>query len=117
MILDRLESTKRDSDGLISLSNFAHRQTVLFVRTRVEEGLSALISFSSLRPKSLPIERPDATNEGMDVIRVSLATAVRFIVDLEKREDSANPTTEVAMENLNRQDSSLNPLPPEDYGG
>ncbi len=64
-------------------------------RTRLEEERLQLrsgpISFNSLHDKALPLERADFDDgeSDIDVIRVSLPEAVRFIVDLEKREDAA----------------------------
>ena len=102
VIMDyQLEVPKRriESDGFISLRKFAQEQTVLIVRTGLEEGLSGPISFESLKSQSLPLDRPDAIMEGLDLIRVSLASAVHFIVNLEMRENNAN--------SMSRDESSL----------
>jgi hypothetical protein len=53
----------------------------------VEEGLHESISFESLKSHSLPSGRFDVVPKGTDFVRVSLATAVQFITDLEKAED------------------------------
>ncbi len=51
------------------------------------------ITFESIRGQSLPIERKETANyEDVQVIRVSLLTAVRFIIDLERREEAAFPS-------------------------
>ena len=85
----RLEEFHRP-DGYINLQNVTHFQSVIIARTRLEHQLSAPISFKSLCEKALPLERADFDGEAdIDVIRVSLPEAVRFIVDLEKREDAA----------------------------
>lgn len=76
-----------ESDGFVSLRKVAQYQTVSIARTGLEEGLSAPISFESLQAQSLPLGRPDAASQGLEIIRVSLASAVRFIVDLEMREN------------------------------
>ncbi len=80
----------RRPDRYINLQDVTHFQSVIIARTRLERQLSAPISFKSLCEKALPLERADFDGEAdIDVIRVSLPEAVRFIVDLEKREDAA----------------------------
>jgi hypothetical protein len=95
VIIDNLdgldEYCEPESDGFISLRKLARHQTVLIARTGVEEGLSAPISFESLKSQSLPLERSDVITQDVDVVRVSLAAAVQFIVSLEVREDLAGP--------------------------
>lgn len=78
-----------ESDGFTSLRKVAQNQTILIARTGLEESLSAPISFESLKAQSFPLERPDAATQGLDILRVSLASAVHFIVDLEMRENDA----------------------------
>ena len=112
VIIDRLDRLDKDRetepDGFISLHKLAQRQTVLIVRTGAEEGLSAPISLESLRPLSLPFERSDAITQDVDVIRVSLAVAVQFIVSLEVREELAIPKSKDELP----LDTSLCPYPP-----
>lgn len=86
VIIDQLCDWEEEPDGSTSLRKFAQCQTVLIASTGFEEGLSAPISLDSLRSESLPLEPSDVTHHA-DVVRVSLATAVRFIVSLEKREN------------------------------
>ena len=51
--------------------------------------MSAPISFTSLHSKALLLDRIDFDGESnVDVIRVPLPDAVRFVIDLEKREDA-----------------------------
>lgn len=81
---------KPDLDGYIKLGRESHRRSLLLVRTGDESHLSAPISFEKIRAESLPLDRSDVTaNDGIDAIRVSLATAVKFIADLQKREEAA----------------------------
>ncbi|KAL9608996.1 MAG: hypothetical protein Q9167_006205 [Letrouitia subvulpina] len=64
-------------------------ECVIIARTGKEEQLSAPVSFESLHSKALPLERVDFDGEAkIDVIRVPLSDAVRFVIDLEKREDA-----------------------------
>ncbi|MCJ1327867.1 hypothetical protein MMC10_004542 [Thelotrema lepadinum] len=94
IIVDRVEDglydLPRDSDGMISLAGAARCQTVLIARTGLEHGLSAPVSLESLRPKSLPVKRIDHMGD-IDLVGVPLNVAVQFIVDLEKRENLADP--------------------------
>ena len=66
-------------DGLVSLRKVANMQTVLIARTGVEHGLSAPISFEELRCHALELKRPDI-DPAIDVVRVTLAEAVRFVL-------------------------------------
>ncbi len=111
VIIDRLDRLDKDreteSDGFISLRKLAQRQIVLIARTGAEEGLSAPISLESLQSQSLPLERSDVLTQEVDVIRVSLATAVQFIVGLEVREELAIPKSK----NEPPLDTILSPYP------
>ena len=85
----RLEEFRRP-DRYINLQDITHFQSVIIARTRLEHQLSAPNSFKSLCEKALPLERADFDGEAdIDVICMSLPETVRFIVDLEKREDAA----------------------------
>ena len=76
-------------DRYIRLQDIAHFQSVVIARTGAEEHLSAPISFEGLRNKALPLDRTDFNGKlNIDVIRVNIPDAVRFVIDLEKREDS-----------------------------
>jgi hypothetical protein len=112
VIIDRLDRLDKDceteSDGFISLRKLAQRQTVLIARTGAEEALSAPISLESLKSQSLPFERSDVITQDVDVIRVSLAVAVQFIVSLEVREELAIPKSKDELP----LDTSLCPYPP-----
>lgn len=114
VMIDRLNTDNVDEeDGLLSLRKEAQLQTVLIARTGAEEGLSAPISFESLRSHSLPLQRIDANMQDVDVIRVSLAVAVQFIADLELREELAFPKSENAL----FEDDSLDPAKPRGFEG
>ncbi|KAL8704952.1 MAG: hypothetical protein Q9201_001898 [Fulgogasparrea decipioides] len=102
-----------EPDGLISLHKVAQKQTVLIARTGVEEDLSAPISFESLRAQSLPVGTPNTIPPDVDVVRIPLAVAVQFVVDLEKRESLAYPKTRTETSH----DSYLDPLPPKGCKG
>jgi len=109
VIIDRLDRLDKDyepeSDGFIRLRKLTQRQTVLIARTGAEEGLSVPISFESLKSQSLPLKRSDVITQDVDVVRVSLAAAVQFIVSLEVREGLAILKTKAL-------DTSLYPYPP-----
>ena len=93
LLIDRYEiDFQSDLVELFRLEDEAQQQTVLIVRSGSEAGLSAPISFDSLRAKSLPLDRSDVDGQPMiDIVRTSLATAVRFVLDLEQRENIAYP--------------------------
>lgn len=63
---------------------------MLMIMTSDESGLSAPINFESVRSQSLPLSRADNADQ-VDSIRVSLNTAIRFIADLQRREEEAFP--------------------------
>lgn len=107
LIVDRYELRHRldefrRPDGYIRLQDIAHFQSVIIARTGAEEQLSAPVSFESLHSKALPLERIDFDGEAnIDVIRVPLPDAIRFVVDLEKRED-ATTYEEMAASSIER---------------
>ena len=91
VVLDELvppNVTKRPTR--VSLDEQIQRQTVLMVLTGDEKGLSAPIKFDAIRSQSLPLARADVTDK-TEIIRVSLKTAIRFVADLELREEEAIP--------------------------
>lgn len=111
---DRSEKRSvREPDGFISLRKLAQTQTVLLARTGAEEGLSAPISFDSLRSHSLPLQRCDAMMPNVDVVRVSIAVAVKFIASLEAREELAFSKSK----NEFFLDNRLNPSTPKGFEG
>ena len=93
VMIDESHRFKRGSmtepDGLVSLRKQAQIQTILIARTGAEEGLSAPISFESLRSHFRPLQRIDVMRPNVDVVRVSIAVAVKFIASLEAREELA----------------------------
>ena len=91
VVLDKLVLDP-DEQGPVYLDLELQRQNVLMVRTGNETGLSKPISFESVRDLALPLARPDIeTHSDIDAIRVPLATAVKFIVNLQRREEIAFP--------------------------
>ena len=95
IILNDYEMSEDDEepDGIISLDKLSHRLKVLMVRTGDESGLSAPISFESIRSKGASLHT-DTANTNVDVTEVSLATAIAFVVQLEQRELKAFPYLE-----------------------
>ena len=92
----------RRPDRYLRLQDIAHFQSII-TRTGAEDQLSAPISFESLRSKALPLGRSDFDGEpNVDVIRVALPDAVRFVIDLEKREDCAVLGEEMTMPKIDR---------------
>ncbi|KAI4202022.1 MAG: hypothetical protein LQ346_002044 [Caloplaca aetnensis] len=117
LIMDRVNDSAKElstaADGFLRLQRFAQLQTILLVRTGDDEQLSASISFDSLKDQSLPLDRSDATGQEDNIIRVTLATAVKFITNLEEREASAQPDTHYRK----LIDPSLCPWAPEGFEG
>ncbi len=79
----------------VELDKHLRRQTVIIVRTGDESNLSCPISFDDLRANGtfLPLARADISESDVDIdaVRVSLATAVKFVTHLERREEVAFP--------------------------
>lgn len=77
----------------LNLSKHSKMQNVLLVRTGLDSGLSAPIDFADLRNEHLPFNRPDIKTPLTEdwVVRVPLATAVKYISDLERREYAIFP--------------------------
>ena len=97
------------NDPQVYLDLEVQRQNVLMVRTGDETGLSEPISFERVRDLALPLARPDIEpSDNIDAIRVPLATAVQFIVDLQRREEVAFPELALSM----AVDRSICPCPP-----
>lgn len=98
ILLDRQQAFERGRGGneAETCDILFERCSVLLVRTGDEDHLSAPIDFSTLTDAAftLPLARNEPTlvdSVGMpQVVRVRLRTAVRFIMDLEKREINAS---------------------------
>ncbi|KAL8935778.1 MAG: hypothetical protein Q9216_005264 [Gyalolechia sp. 2 TL-2023] len=94
-IKDRMNRLARDSstpsDGYTRLGEVPQLQTISMVRTGRGENLSASMSLESLRDRSLSCDKADTIDQGDDIIGVTLATAVKSMTSLEKREASAKP--------------------------
>ena len=75
----------RREDGTRHCEDLAERQSILLVRTGCEDGLSAPISFDSVKPYTPPLSRNGDT-ENIDVVRLPLLVGVRFVADLLLRE-------------------------------
>ncbi|KAK7725609.1 hypothetical protein SLS63_008065 [Diaporthe eres] len=65
--------------------------SVLLVRTGNEDHLSEPVDLTELGQAILPLGRDEVLHEKQQVVRVRLRTAVRFIMDLERRERDRSP--------------------------
>jgi hypothetical protein len=85
-----------DLGELIDIHEEAQKLTVLLVRTGDDSNLCAPINFEELRTDGfcLPLGRSDVPATSDDVVRVSRATAVKFMSDLYQREVDAHPPIE-----------------------
>lgn len=83
-------------DGRICLERKKHMFNCLLVLAGDNAGLSRRVTFDRLRTQALPLARSDYRpgDDGVDVIRVSLAAAVRFIADLEREKEAASRETQ-----------------------
>jgi hypothetical protein len=102
-IMDRYvdHGQERDLDLMpINLEEHSKKQTVWLVRTGDESHLSAPINFEALRANGLclPLARTDVSAANGDVVRVSLANAVKFVADLQRREDTMSPHPRTSLE-------------------
>jgi hypothetical protein len=77
IVVDEKDYAQQDSASVGNMS-------VLMVRTGIEDGLSAPVTFESIRHKS------EACDEGTPtIIKTRLETAVDFVISLEAREAAA----------------------------
>ena len=95
------------------LHKITQTQSILIVRTGSTESLSAPISLDTLGSQELPLDRPDTMINESDIIRVPLAAAIRFLVELENREAHAQP----GIMTRPPFDWSLGPRLPQGYEG
>lgn len=104
-----------EPDGHIKLKKLPKTQTVLLARTGLTEGPSKPISIESRKPRSLPLKRTGInTRDDSQRIRVYLASAVQFIIDLKISEDSA---TQYSTDRRLSRNGSLRPFPPKGVSG
>lgn len=104
-------------EGHILSDEVIQKQNVLLVLTGDQLGLSAPLSFDTIKAQAFPLARDDvSTDDGIDIIRVSMWTAMQLIVDLERREEAAFP--ELALPNImpvaNWVDDSIRWVTPDD---
>ena len=95
VVLDQLPPLPiQGVDRKVSLDNEIERQTALLILTGKDDGLSSSVDFDGIRSRSLPLERDDKIDaveiDAVELIRVSLKTAVHFIADLQQREERAS---------------------------
>lgn len=98
VILDKQPALQRGKDGADKRVILFEQCSVLLVRTGDEDHLSAPVDLSTLTAAglTLPLGRSEAApvDSGADsrqqVVRVRMRTAVRFIMDLERRERDAS---------------------------
>ena len=93
VIIDQLNLDTGPDPGSVVLREQSQRQSVLIIRTGKESHLSAPISFDSIKTESLPLNRIEVGSNGIEAVRVSLATAVDFVAKLQRREEAAFPSS------------------------
>lgn len=90
-------AVEEHTDGEFHYDDVAQKQIVLLVRTGYETGLSAPISFDSLKHESLPLARDDGIEDNY-IVRVPLQVGVRFVASLLCREEAAFPSSRLPKE-------------------
>lgn len=86
LVCDHVPGVGYGSDGYVSLREVGRKQTVLVILTGTNQTSSGIhVTLNRLKPFALPIERADAT--GLDILRVPLDVAVKFVIELEGRID------------------------------
>lgn len=105
IIFDKQLALRGSQDPVEQRDILFEQCSVLLVRTGDEGHLSAPVDFSALYAAGLdlPLDRnedalPDSNNS-QNVVRVRIRTAVRFIMDLERRERNASARL-TAMKNV-----------------
>ncbi len=92
IILDEFgPEPEEDHNGNIFFDKEIRQQNVLMVLTRDDNGLTAPINFDTIRSQSILRGGDVDSSNGSDTIRVPLQTAVRFIADLQRTEETASP--------------------------
>lgn len=95
----KIVATEKHADGLRHYDDVAREQSILLVRTGQEVGLSAPISFESLKDDALPLGRNEDIG-AIDVIRVPMQVGVRFVASLFLREEAAFPDADLGRGNI-----------------
>ncbi|CAA9960305.1 hypothetical protein PTT_09732 [Pyrenophora teres f. teres 0-1] len=93
LVCDRCDArAERGPDGCISLRDVARTQTVLVILTGTNRTSTGIhVTLDRLKSFALPIERADAT--GLDILRVPLDIAVKFVIELEGKIDERKETS------------------------
>lgn len=103
IVFDKKPDRLRGENEAESRNIWLEQYSVLIVRTGKEEHLSEPIDFSELGPAILPLDRDELLHGKQQVVRVSLLTAVRFVMDLEHRERERSPRLTAMKKVLDRE--------------
>ena len=104
VVFDEYKSVaaEKHADGFRHYGDVAQNQSIILARTGHENGLSAPISFESLKDKALPLARSEDMGT-IDVIRIPLQVGVHFVANLLLREEAAFPESVVAAPHISRE--------------
>lgn len=91
LVVDEAQKNWRGKSEADAREIMFRRFSVLLVRTGNEEHLSEPVDFSSLGDAILPLGRDELLQDKQQVVRVRLDTAVRFIMNIERREQDRCP--------------------------
>jgi len=95
-------ATEKNADGFRHYDDVAQNQSIILARKGHENGLSAPISFESLKDKALPLARSEDMGT-IDVIRIPLQVGVHFVANLLLREEAAFPESVVVGPPISRE--------------
>ncbi|RFU35947.1 hypothetical protein B7463_g411, partial [Scytalidium lignicola] len=95
-------AAEKHADGFRHYDDVAQNQSIILARTGHENGLSAPISFESLKDKALPLARNEDIGT-IDVIRIPLQIGVRFVANLLLREEAAFPESGMSRLDISRE--------------
>lgn len=104
VVFDEYKSVaaEKHADGFRHYDDVAQNQSIILARTGHENGLSAPISFESLKDKALPLARSEDMGT-IDVIRIPLQVGVHFVANLLLREEAAFPESAMAAPHISRE--------------
>ena len=104
VVFDEYKSVaaEKHGDGFRHYDDVAQNQSIILARTGHENGLSAPISFESLKDKALPLARSEDIGT-IDVIRIPLQVGVHFVANLLLREEGAFPESVMAGLHISRE--------------
>ncbi|KAJ8111302.1 hypothetical protein OPT61_g6074 [Boeremia exigua] len=92
IVCDRRVEVDYGPDGYVSLREVGRKQTAPVILTGTNQTSTGIeVTLDSLEPFALPVERADAAS--LDIRRVPLDIAIKFVTELESRIDERKETS------------------------